>query len=84
VRNPAINLLLSAIGLVAFVSSGKLAAVEPIYDVVVYGGFSAVFNEKLDRECRVKMEGKRIVSITMLSGKTYAGKMFIDATYVGG
>jgi hypothetical protein len=27
---------------------------------------------------------ERIVSITMLSGKTYAGKMFIDATYVGG
>jgi|TARA_B110000305_G_scaffold42850_2_gene44816 hypothetical protein len=40
VRNPAINLLLSAIGLVAFVPSGKLAAVEPIYDVAVYGGFS--------------------------------------------
>ena len=26
---------------------------------------------------------KRIVSITTLSGKTYRGKMFIDATYVG-
>jgi hypothetical protein len=29
-------------------------------------------------------EGRRaIVAITMLSGKTYAGKMFIDATYEG-
>ena len=29
------------------------------------------------------MDGKRIKSITTLSGKTYRGKMFIDATYVG-
>ena len=27
--------------------------------------------------------GQRIASITMLSGKTFHGKMFIDATYVG-
>src|SRR5688572_21631833 len=37
----------------------------------------------LDREKGVKKEGARIASITMLSGKTYAGKMFIDATYEG-
>ena len=42
-----------------------------------------VFNEKLNREAGVKMDGQRIVSITTLSGKTYRGKMFIDATYVG-
>ena len=29
------------------------------------------------------MDGDRIVSITTLSGKTYLGKMFIDATYEG-
>lgn len=40
-------------------------------------------DEWLDREKGVKMEGGRIVSITMLSGKTYRGKMFIDATYEG-
>lgn len=40
-------------------------------------------NEWLDREKGVvKKEGK-IVSITMLSGKTFRGKMFIDATYEG-
>ena len=31
----------------------------------------------------MKKDGARIVSITMLSGKIYAGKMFIDATYEG-
>ena len=31
----------------------------------------------------VEMKDGRIVSITMLSGKTYCGKMFIDATYEG-
>ncbi len=31
----------------------------------------------------VEMDGPRIVSITMLSGKRYTGKMFIDATYEG-
>ncbi len=39
--------------------------------------------EYLDRENGVKMENGRIVSITMLSGKTFAGKMFMDATYEG-
>src|SRR6478609_10634131 len=36
-------------------------------------------DEWLDREHGVKKEGARIASITMLSGKSYAGKMFIDA-----
>lgn len=31
----------------------------------------------------VKMENGRITSITMLSNRTYEGKMFIDATYEG-
>lgn len=37
----------------------------------------------LDREAGVKMDGQQIVSITMTNGKTFAGKMFIDATYEG-
>ncbi|QDT54462.1 Xanthan lyase precursor [Caulifigura coniformis] len=40
-------------------------------------------DEWLDRSKGVKKEGERIRSITMLSGKTYTGKMFIDATYEG-
>ncbi len=43
------------------------------------------YTEMLDRTPGkgVKMNGRRIESITTLSGKTYRGKMFIDATYVG-
>ena len=48
-------------------------------------GVTVVYNEKLDRTSGqgVTMDGKRITAITTLSGKTYRGKMFIDATYVG-
>jgi hypothetical protein len=37
----------------------------------------------LDRKQGVRMAGNRIVSLTMLSGKTFRGRMFIDATYEG-
>jgi FAD dependent oxidoreductase len=39
--------------------------------------------EWLDRQNGVRKSGSRITSITTLSGKRYAGKMFIDATYEG-
>ena len=42
-----------------------------------------VFGERLDRVKGVKREGQRIVSITMESGKTLTGKVFIDTTYEG-
>ncbi len=40
-------------------------------------------DEWLDRAKGVTEAAARIASITMLSGKTYAGQMFIDATYEG-
>jgi len=40
-------------------------------------------DEWLDRSKGVKKFDARITSITTLSGKTYAGRMFIDATYEG-
>ena len=40
-------------------------------------------NEWLDRENGVTKDGARITTIQMLSGKTYQGRMFIDATYEG-
>ena len=46
-------------------------------------GLKVIHNERLNRETGVKKEGARIVSITMESGRTFAGKMFIDATYEG-
>ncbi len=53
--------------------------------MIAEAGLKAVYNEKLDRAPGkgVKMSGRRIESITTLSGKTYRGKMFIDATCVG-
>ncbi len=38
---------------------------------------------RLDRESGIRKEGTRITQITTESGDTYAGKMFIDATYEG-
>lgn len=37
----------------------------------------------LDRQNGVEKEGARIVSISMMNGETYAGRVFIDATYEG-
>lgn len=40
-------------------------------------------NQWLDRTNGVKKSGARITTITMLSGKSYTGKIFMDATYEG-
>ena len=42
-----------------------------------------VRDEWLDRESGVSIKDNRIQSITTLSGRTYFGRMFIDATYEG-
>jgi arylsulfatase A-like enzyme len=53
--------------------------------MIADAGATVIYNEQLDRTSGkgVTMDGNRIQAITMLSGKTYHGKMFIDATYVG-
>jgi hypothetical protein len=40
-------------------------------------------DEWLNRETGVRKNGARIEAITMLSGRQFAGRMFIDATYEG-
>lgn len=42
-----------------------------------------VLNERLDLQNGVRKEGTQITSILTESGREYAGKMFIDATYEG-
>jgi len=42
-----------------------------------------VYNQQLNRASGVSKKNEDIKSITMESGKTYSGKMFIDATYEG-
>ncbi len=59
------------------------AAEKVFEDYIREADIPVVRDEWLDRTNGVKKEGARIVSITTLSGKTYAGKMFIDATYEG-
>lgn len=53
--------------------------------MIADAGVTVVFNERLNRAPGrgVTMAGKRLTAITTLSGRTYRGRMFIDATYVG-
>ncbi|HSI35762.1 MAG TPA: FAD-dependent oxidoreductase [Tepidisphaeraceae bacterium] len=59
------------------------AALKIYNDWVQRDGLQVVYGERLDRKAGVKKDGARITSITMESGKTFAGKMFVDATYEG-
>lgn len=52
-------------------------------DFVKENQITVVRDEWLDRKSGVKKSGARIVEIRTLSGKRYAGRMFIDATYEG-
>jgi hypothetical protein len=52
-------------------------------DIVREHGIPVVRNEWLDREKGVRKADSRIAAIRMLSGNTYTGKIFIDATYEG-
>jgi hypothetical protein len=57
---------------------------EKVFDqMVAEEDIKLVRGERLDREDGVDKQGKRIRAIETLSGKTYSGHMFIDATYVG-
>lgn len=57
---------------------------ETVFEDLIKEHEIPVFRDEwLDRKSGVEMEGKRISKITMLSGKTVSGKMFIDATYEG-
>lgn len=52
-------------------------------DLVREHGILVRRNEWLNRASGVRKSGARIMSITTLSGRSYAGRMFIDATYEG-
>jgi hypothetical protein len=52
-------------------------------DLVRENALTVLRDEWLDRARGVKKDGARIAAITMLSGKSFVGKMFIDATYEG-
>jgi hypothetical protein len=62
---------------------------EPHAAEQVFEDFMAEYNipvhrdQWLDRQTGVNKKSGQIISITMLSGNCYTGKMFIDATYEG-
>lgn len=59
-------------------------AAEGVFeDMVKEHGVQIYRDEWLDRENGVTLEDGRIVSIRTLGGKTFSGKMFLDATYEG-
>ena len=59
------------------------AAEEVFEDFVKKNDLEVLRDEWLDREKGVKMDNGQITSIATLSGKTFNGKVFIDATYEG-
>lgn len=59
------------------------AAEQVFEDFVKENNIKIYRDEWLDRDKGVEKEDGKIVSIKTLSGKTFAGKMFIDATYEG-
>lgn len=59
-------------------------AAEAVFEDFVKEHDIKVFRDEwLNRESGVKKEDGKIVSLKTLSGKTFTGKMFIDATYEG-
>jgi len=52
-------------------------------EMLAEAGITPIVNERLDRTSGVKKSAARIESITTESGRTFAGRMFIDATYEG-
>jgi len=52
-------------------------------DMVREAGVQVVFGERLDLKRGVVKDGQRIVKIVMESGREFASKVFIDATYEG-
>ena len=60
------------------------SAAEGVFESIVQEHQIEVLREeRLDRENGVEKQGNLIESITTLSGKTFRGRMFIDATYEG-
>ncbi len=59
------------------------AAEKVFEDFVKENTITVLRDEWLDRENGVTMENGKIASFSTLSGKTFKGKMFIDATYEG-
>ena len=59
------------------------AALQVYHNMLKKEKIKVVYGERLNRSTGVVMSDQNIKSITMESGKRYAGKVFLDATYEG-
>lgn len=59
------------------------AALKVYHDMIAEEKIDIVYGQRLDRSSGVNKDGTRIISIVMESGKTFRGKIFIDASYEG-
>jgi len=60
------------------------SAALKVYDKMIEPeNIDIIYGERLNRQDGVIKKGTRIIQITMESGKSFKGKMFIDATYEG-
>ncbi len=59
------------------------AALKVYHDMIKDLDITIIYNQKLNRATGLSKEANAINSITMESGDTYYGKIFIDATYEG-
>lgn len=59
------------------------AALEVFHGMTKNMNIRIVYNQQLNRESGVAKVDNSIISISMESGDTYFGKMFMDATYEG-
>ena len=59
------------------------AALKVYHDMLAEEEIDLFYEQRLDREAGVKRDGLSILEISMESGESYRGRMFIDATYEG-
>ena len=59
------------------------AALSVLRRMADEAGVEIVYGERLNRETGVAKDGRRVTALTMESGRTWRGRMFIDATYEG-
>lgn len=82
-RNRAKDPVAEARGIAAQWTFEPHVAERVFRDLVSEAGIEVVLGERLDLNRGVRARGGRILAIRMESGRVFAGRMFIDATYEG-
>lgn len=59
------------------------AALEVYHDMINSPGIRVIYNQRLNRETGISKADNSIRSVSMESGESYQGEVFIDASYEG-